>query len=223
MEEFELKGINGPHAGLRVLVRCKSKNPKQALLLMHGRGSSGANVMRIVDYVRIPDDTVILAPTAEGNSWYPNRFFVPQKDNQPYLDSSLSTLNALMNWLKTGQGLADTEIIAAGFSQGACLVSQFASRRQGRLKGVCIWSGGLIGSDDEVSETDNTGNLMGTPVYLGCDRRDEHIPVVRVETSAKILEKIGAKVTLEIYDGLGHAIHERGFRYLESLLQDEKQ
>ena len=56
-----------------------------------------------------------------------------------------------------------------------------------------------------------------------CNRRDEHIPVVRVEASAKILEKIGAKVTLEIYDGLGHAIHERGFRYLESLLQDEKQ
>ena len=112
-----------------------------------------------------------------------------------------------------------------GFSQGACLASEFAARNPRRYGGVVALSGGLIGNEqlqavdppaDKVLDYD--GDLAGTPVFLGCSDVDPHIPLVRVEHSAESLEKMGADVTLRIYPGMGHTVNDDEVRFVRGLL-----
>ncbi len=49
--------------------------------------------------------------------------------------------------------------------------------------------------------------LAGTPVYLGCDAHDAHIPLPSVEESAIALTKLGGHVTKSIFAGLGHSVN----------------
>lgn len=80
-----------------------------------------------------------------------------------------------------------------------------------------MYSGGLIGVDSEIS-LENSVNFENTPVYLGCDEHDFHIPASRVTDTAEIFKKYGADVTLSLYTNLGHRIHKEGLSFLQRLL-----
>jgi len=67
-------------------------------------------------------------------------------------------------------------------------------------------SGGLIGPDD--TPRDYPGSFDGTPIFLGCSDVDDHIPAKRVKDSARILEKMGAVVTMRLYPGMGHLVND---------------
>jgi len=93
-----------------------------------------------------------------------------------------------------------------GFSQGACLASEFVARRPRRYGGLVALSGGLIGQTIDASSYD--GDLEGTPAFFGCSDVDPHIPAERVHESAAILEQLGADVTTRLYEGMGHGINQ---------------
>jgi predicted esterase len=95
-------------------------------------------------------------------------------------------------------------VVIAGFSQGACLSSEFVARNARRYGGVIAFSGGLIGPPG--TPRDYEGSLEGTPIFLGCSNVDFHIPVERVHESAVTFEGLGAKVTERIYPNMGHTI-----------------
>lgn len=104
-----------------------------------------------------------------------------------------------------GAGLPAARVALLGFSQGACLALEFAARSPRRYGGLIGLSGGLIGAPG--MPRDYAGSLAGTPVFLGCSDRDPHIPRVRVDETAAVLERMGADVTERIYPGLGHTVH----------------
>jgi predicted esterase len=93
-----------------------------------------------------------------------------------------------------------------GFSQGACLVAEYAARNPRTYGGIMVLSGGLIGTDDEL--TNYAGSLDGTPIFLGCSDVDDHIPVERVHRTAEIFASLGAAVDKRIYPGMGHTINQ---------------
>ena len=103
-----------------------------------------------------------------------------------------------------------------GFSQGACLVLEFAARNTQRYGGVVAFSGGLIGPDG--TPRDYPGSLEGTPVFLGCSDVDPHIPVGRVHESAYVLEGLGGMVDKRIYPGMGHTINGDEIAWATKLL-----
>ena len=55
-------------------------------------------------------------------------------------------------------------------------------------------------------ERHDTGDLAGTPIFLGCSDVDFHIPVERVHETAGIFTKLGGDVTTKIYTNMGHTI-----------------
>jgi phospholipase/carboxylesterase len=55
-----------------------------------------------------------------------------------------------------------------------------------------------------VNTANYKGDFAGTPVFIGTSNPDFHVPVTRVEETVKVMEKIGANVTLKIYDGMPH-------------------
>jgi phospholipase/carboxylesterase len=177
------------------------ESARVAVVLLHGRGASAQSVLSLSPELG-GDDVAFLAPQASNDTWYPQRFIVPTAQNEPWLSAALEAV---------GETVALTQlplerVILAGFSQGACLALEYAVRAGGHFGGVIAFSGGLIGADDEVGSS-RGAPITGTPIFIGCDEQDFHIPLERVQRSAQILSNLGAVVDARIYRGLGHAIN----------------
>lgn len=175
----------------------------KVLIMVHGRGGSATDIMSLSQYLNIPD-YAILAPEATGNTWYPLSFLAPATANEPWLSSALKMLDETMNEAITA-GVPPSNIFLLGFSQGACLALEFATRRAQRFGGIVAFTGGLIG--ESINIENYSGNFDNTPVFIGTSNPDAHVPVERVQMSAKIMTKMGANVTVKVYEKMGHTIN----------------
>jgi phospholipase/carboxylesterase len=195
-------------------------NPSSALVLLHGRGATAESIMALASHLVIPKQCVVIAPQAIGNTWYPHRFLESQETNEPYLSIALGTIDVVFSHLHDHYQLDTDRVVLAGFSQGACVVSEYLKQRPRRYGGAAIMSGGLIGSDVEASLlVGNDSSLRHTPVYIGCDINDAHIPVARVLLTEKIVRHLGADVAVHLYEDLGHVVHADAFDFLSQCMQ----
>jgi phospholipase/carboxylesterase len=193
-----------PHKGMHVL---EAGEPlaaaRAAMILVHGRGATAEDIMTIGAELMHPG-FAYLAPQAAGNAWYPNPFTAPIETNEPYLSSALEVLENLL--ARVEAIIPAQRVILLGFSQGACLTLEFAARHAGRFGGVVGFSGGLIGPDG--TPRDYPGSFDGTPVFLGCSDIDPHIRKDRVLEAANVFKRMGAKVTVRLYPGMGHTVNQ---------------
>ncbi|WP_034383532.1 VOC family protein [Deinococcus sp. YIM 77859] len=181
-----------------------------AMVLLHGRGGRAVDILSLADELNL-SAFAYLAPQAPGNSWYPLSFLAPVERNQPQLDQALATVEATFNALEA-RGIPPQRVVLGGFSQGACLALEYASRAGKRLGGVVALSGALI-------TLDQPGDLSGMPVFMGVAPDDPHIPLSRFEESAAQLRSRGAQVDARVYPGLGHGIHGDELDAVRQLLQ----
>lgn len=189
---------------------CAVDRATAAAVLIHGRGGTAKGILELAATVeRIdPGSTAgyaFLAPQAAAHEWYPDRFMAPLENNATGLASALAVVDALVERLDAA-GVPPERVVLAGFSQGACLALEYAARNARRRGGVVGLSGGLIGPPG--TPRDYPGSLEATPVFLGCSDRDPHIPVERVEETAGVMERLGARVEKRIYPGMGHTVNE---------------
>lgn len=203
------------HRGQRVLsAGTPLAQARTAVILIHGRGASAEDIMSMAGELTGPD-TAYLAPQANQNAWYPNRFFVPTTDNEPYLSSALQSVGDLVAHVQAS-GIASEKIVLVGFSQGACLALEYAVRSGQKWGGVAGLSGALIGPLDAPRLLDKP--LDGTPVFLGCSDVDFHIPAEHVTHSAQVLKNLNAQVTLRFYRGMGHTINQDEIETVNEML-----
>ncbi|KAA9325663.1 alpha/beta hydrolase [Adhaeribacter soli] len=174
----------------------------KALILVHGRGASAESILDLARHLPVAEFT-LFAPQAANHTWYPYSFMAPESQNQPHLDNALAVLNGLVKSI-TGQGISADKIYLAGFSQGACLTAEYATRHARQYGGLCIFTGGLIGQ--HINRDKYKGNFQGTPVLITTGDPDAHVPVSRVEETVQIMEGLGASVTKKIYPGRPHTI-----------------
>ena len=190
-----------------------------ALVLVHGRGATARSVVDLGEELAGDGDVAILAPAAAGNTWYPNSFLAPVADNEPGRSSGLRAVGAAVD-RAVDAGVDRESVLIGGFSQGACLASEYVARTPTRYGGLAVFSGGLIGEtvdvddyladapgDDEDGSAD-AGPLAGTPAFLGCSDVDPHIPEERVHETTAVLEALGADVDERLYEGMGHGIND---------------
>jgi len=196
---------NDPHAGGPLLTAGRpTAEARGALILIHGRGATAESILDLAEYLRHPA-LAYLAPQAAGNTWYPYSFLEPAARNEPYLSSALARVGAVVAEVEAA-GIPAERIFLSGFSQGACLASEYVARNARRYGGLIAFSGGLIGPAG--TPRDYAGSLDGTPVFLGCSDVDPHIPLGRVEETAAVLARLGARVDKRIYPRLGHTINQ---------------
>jgi predicted esterase len=196
---------NGPHADGRVLAAgAPIEAARAAVVLVHGRGATAESILGLADDLAAPG-TIYLAPQAAGNTWYPHSFLAPLAQNEPHLSSALGVLGGLLERLAAA-GIPAERTVLAGFSQGACLSSEFVARNARRYGGLIVFSGGLIGPDG--TPRGYAGSLAGTPVFLGCSDIDSHVPKERVLESEAVLRALGGAVTARLYPGMGHTVNQ---------------
>jgi predicted esterase len=189
-----------------------------AVILIHGRGASARDILTLAPELDTPG-LAYLAPQAAGNSWYPYSFLAPMAQNEPYLSSALAAVGDLVAHVEAA-GIPAERIVLAGFSQGACLSSEFVARNTRRYGGLIAFSGGLIGPPG--TPRDYPGSLAGTPAFFGCSDVDSHIPKERVLESEAVLRRLGAQVTAKLYPGMGHTINQDEIAHAQAILAQLK-
>ncbi|MBZ0286401.1 MAG: phospholipase [Anaerolineae bacterium] len=206
---------HSPHKGQPVLAAgAPLESAKAAMILIHGRGASAESILSLVPEIDQPG-VAYFAPQAANYTWYPNSFLMPIQSNEPGLSSALAVIEDIFAHVNTA-GIPTDKIVLLGFSQGACLASEFVARHAQRYGGLAVLSGGLIGPDG--TPRDYSGSLAGTPVFMGCSDVDFHIPKERVLESAAVLEKLGGNVTARLYPNMDHTVNEDEIEAVQNML-----
>jgi len=197
--------VNGPHQDQPLLTAGTDlERASAAVVAVHGRGASARSVLQLTGPVSHPG-VALLAPQAAGNAWYAGSSLAPVESTEPGRTSGLQAIADAVG-LANAAGVPTERVAVFGFSQGACLVCEFAARIPTRYGGIVALSGGLLG--ETVDSGDYEGDLAGTPAFLGCGDADHSLPPARVRETAVALEGLDADVTSRVYDGLGHAVND---------------
>lgn len=185
-----------------------------AMVMLHGRGGS-VDDMRALATELDRAEVAFIAPAAAGRTWYPYSFLEPIKRNEPFLSSALRLVDRALAKASDAKVPAE-RVMLLGFSQGGCVMLEFTARNVRRYGAVVGLSGGLIGPEGTPREYG--GRFEGTPVFLGCGDVDPHVPKRRVDETADVFARLGAKVTKRIYAGMGHTVNADEITVVQSML-----
>lgn len=192
-----------PHGAARVLrLGTPLESARFAVVLVHGRGAGAAGILPLGEALAVPD-AAYLVPHAEGGTWYPESFLAPIERNEPWLSSALALLGRIFEDLAVA-GIPSRRTILAGFSQGACLATEYLARNPAHYAAHLAFTGGLIGPPGHRFE--HAGDLAATPTFLSSGDPDHHVPWRRVEETAEVLRKMGAEVEVHRWPGRPHTI-----------------
>ncbi|GAB5410252.1 MAG: dienelactone hydrolase family protein [Balneolaceae bacterium] len=206
----------GPHQNQPVAVTgVELSKAKKAMIMIHGRGASAQSILGLSKEFNNTEDFVFLAPQASGHTWYPYSFLVPTENNQPGINSGLQAISDIIEKLNEHE-ISSENIFLLGFSQGACLASEFVARTPLKYAGLIALSGGLIGESIDLDSY--SGDLKQTLIFMGCSDIDAHIPKERVNESADVFEKLHAKVIKKLYPGMGHLVNEDEIQHIQQLI-----
>lgn len=185
------------------------------MVMIHGRGATAESILTLANEFDNTGGFHFAAPQASQFTWYPYSFLAPTEKNEPGLSSGLQTIFDIITHLE-GAGIPKDKIILLGFSQGACLASEYVARHPAKYGGLIALSGGIIG--DSVIHENYFGSLVNTPCFIGCSDIDPHIPADRIHESAALMDKLGADVTKKIYPGMGHTVNEDEIKEIKKII-----
>jgi phospholipase/carboxylesterase len=187
-----------------------------AAILFHGRAQTPELMSElIVRRIGLPG-VAWYAPAAAGSTWYPQRFIEPLERNEPMLGHALERVAMLSDDL-AALGFTYTSQVLVGFSQGACLASEYLWRSRWRYGGLVAFTGGLIGPPGLPRDRGHR-DLQGTPVLLSTWDADPFVPQAQVRDTARRLSAVGAQVMLKVEPGTEHTVRAAGIGYARELL-----
>lgn len=190
---------------------------ERAGILIHGRERTPEEMVDLAVRLNLPG-VRWLAPTVEGGSWYPGRFFDPIAANAPYISHAFEIFDQMIAEAREGGRLHPGQIIMMGFSQGACLALEYTVRNLGMSRNVVAFTGGLFGSPGALWPA-YPRPLSRSRILLTGSDADDWVPEERVRNTAQILTGLGAEVTLRIYSGRPHIISEPEVEEARTFLQ----
>lgn len=190
------------------------KDAKLVVLLLHGRGTDADSMVPIARILEMKDVHFIL-PQATSNRWYPQSAFSPIEENEPDLSYALERIDMLVQELMSN-GMAYEQIVFGGFSQGACLTSEYVARNARRYGGLFVFSGALIGPPG--TSRDYPGSLDGTPIFIGGSDVDPWIPNYAIHETVATFERMNAEVDFRVYPGMAHTVNQEEINAARDML-----
>lgn len=181
--------------------------PPQLLILLHGVGGRGALMRPLAEALRAQfPRAAILAPDAPhpfdaggpGRQW----FSVQDLDDARRVERVGEALGPLMAWVEATQqrlGVGRQPTAICGFSQGAILGLELASRADG-LAGRVLAFAGRYARLPDVAPRQTTLHLLH-----GAD--DTVIPAAHARAALQHLGVLHGDATLDVAAGVGHEMH----------------
>ena len=190
-------------------------SPKHIVLLLHGYGSSGADLITLAPrWQRDLPDALFLAPNAPqrlsnlsfGYQWWPLSAFTPQALASGAA-SAAPAIEAFIERKLHQYGLTETNLAIIGFSQGTMMALHVGLRRPRQVAAIVGYSGMLTGRN-ELSHLP----ITRPPVLLVHGSADPVVPVAALHAAKTELEHLGINVTAHISQGIGHSVDPVGLR-----------
>ena len=190
---------------------------RRAGLLLHGRERLPEEMLDIADRLAI-DGFRWVAPAADGGTWYPFRFTDAFAVNEPFIVEAMDACDAAITELTDGGRLTPAHLAIVGFSQGACIASEYVLRHPGCCSVLVMFTGGLIGYDIRRWLVSGV-RLDGLRVFLTGSDVDEWIPEARTRLTETILSALGADVRMRLYPGRPHIVSKEEIEEARALLE----
>lgn len=172
------------------------------IVLVHGRTQSPEDMKVHADRLGL-DNVTYLFPRASDNTWYPAKFQAPIAENEPALSAAIAHYEAIVSGL-IAQGVRAESIVVGGFSQGACLTSEFIARHPRPYGAAVIWTGGLIGPAGTVWPLRSA--LSGMPAFITTADNDPWVPSDRARETYEWMLQSGARPNLKIFRERDHCV-----------------
>ena len=183
-------------------------SPRSAARLcvfVHGRAQTPEEMGEHV-IARLPaGDTHFVLPRSPREAWYDARAVDPASDaTLAQLEEALDSIDAAIAAAAADGAPADRPVLA-GFSQGACLVLEYAMRRDRALGALVALTGCRVGPPTDTSPR---RRLDGLPVYLSGSDADPWIPASAAFAAAADLAVCGARLRAESFPGRAHEVSD---------------
>ena len=190
-------------------------SPKQIVLLIHGYGSNGADLISLAPHwQRDLPDALFLAPNApqrlsnlsSGYQWWPLSAFTPLALASGAA-SAAPAIEAFIERKLHQYGLTEANLAIVGFSQGTMMALHVGLRRPLKVAAIVGYSGMLTGGH-KLSHLP----ITRPPVLLVHGSADPVVPVAALHAAKTELEHLGIDVTAHVSPGVGHSVDPVGLK-----------
>lgn len=186
--------------------------PKHIIFLLHGFGSSGADLIAMATHWRqsLPD-TLFLAPNAPqsagaGYQWWPLQNFTPQA-LAAGAALAAPAIDTFIDRKLSQYGLSEAEMAIVGFSQGTMMALQVGLNRKTAPAAIVGYSGLFVGAASVANR-----NSPKPPILLVHGSADPVIPVAALHAAKADLGKLGIEAETHVSPRVGHSVDLAGLR-----------
>ena len=188
--------------------------PKQIVLLLHGFGSNGQDMIGLAPtWQQALPDALFVAPHAPqrsiagiGYQWWPLSDISPRALALGAA-SAAPAIEALIDRKLDQYGLTDADLAIVGFSQGTMMALYVGLRRKQRVAAIVGYSGMLTGGAELKYEIQSR-----SPVLLVHGSHDAIVPVAALHTAEAELKRLEVEVTTHVSNGIDHTVDPVGLR-----------
>ena len=189
--------------------------PRQIVVLLHGYGSSGADMIALAPHWQeaLPD-ALFLAPHApqrcgmmgSGYQWWGLSGLAPAA-LAAGAASAAPAIAAFIDQKLEQYGLTEAELALVGFSQGTMMALHLGLRRSSAVAAVVGYSG-MLTSTADIAHKD----FAKPPVLLIHGSADPVVPVAALHMAESELKRLGVPVTTHVSFGVPHSVDPVGLR-----------
>lgn len=200
-----------------------SSQAKKLLVMLHGVGSDGHDLISLVDYIQ-PNypDVYFFSPHGienydQGDSGY--QWFSLQDRENAVLQRELMRVSpkilAMIEQKINELELKWSDVILVGFSQGSMLALYLTLITPQKFTATIAFSGMLI-APSQLPQ-----HINKTPICLIHGRQDSVVVHDLMEQAQKKLVNFGFEVESHSLDNLGHSIDKRGIDLLAQFINKQ--
>jgi phospholipase/carboxylesterase len=195
---------------LECVERETAPNPRHAVIWLHGLGADGNDFVPILPqlvrrewpplrfvFPHAPVKPITLNGGLPMRAWYDIAGFdLAQKQDEAGIRASLAEIEALIA-REAARGVAESDIVLAGFSQGGAIALATGLRHARKLAAIVALSTYLPVSDK--TEGERHAANAATPIFMGHGAFDPVVPQVLGERSRDRLREWGHAVEWHSY------------------------
>jgi phospholipase/carboxylesterase len=188
--------------------------PKQIILLLHGFGSNGGDMISLArTWQQALPDALFLAPHAPqrsiagiGYQWWALSDISPRALALGAV-SAAPAIEGFIDRKLDQYGLADADLAIVGFSQGTMMALHVGLRRKQRVAAIVGYSGMLTGGAELTHEIQSRPRVL-----LVHGSHDAMVPVAALHTAEAELKRLEVEVTTHVSKGIEHTVDPVGLR-----------
>jgi len=210
----------GTWGGLRARTIGERRHPQQLVILLHGWGAPGDDLVPLGDELAAPGRLFVfpeapLSAMAGGRAWWPLDLARMQSARQrgeeravrqetpPGLADARARVTALVTELTKQTGVAASAVVIGGFSQGAMVATDVTLSSPGLVGRLAVLSGSITAEGEWTPRLPLLAS--GLPVFMSHGRMDPVLPFALAEALRDQFEAARHPVTWVPFDG-GHGI-----------------